>query len=330
MLHEIIERGVDVGKYLIKRVAYMLFSVFVISLITFVLVKSAPGNYLDTQRYVNQNLSDVTISPEVKAQWEKNYDLDKPEWYQYLKFTINAFTLHFGPSFQYQDRTIESIIAKALPISLSLAFAAIFVALLIGIPIGILAAVKKNSIIDRAAVFLSMIGTSIPSYVTAVFFMYLFGVVLHLVPTIGWGKPENYILPIISLAIGPVGSITRYIRSSIIDTLEKEYIKVAIAKGGGFKNVVLKHALKNSLIPLVTIIGPQIASLTVGTVFIESMFSVPGLGLYFSSAAIYRDYPMVMASTLFFAFIIMFTNLIVDLIYGVLDPRIRKNSMEGR
>lgn len=317
-------------KYLIRRVLYMIFAMFVISLITFVLVKSAPGNYLDTQRYLNQNLSDAAISPEVKAQWEKAYDLDKPEWYQYLKFTVNAFRLKFGPSFQYQDRTIESIIAKSLPISLRLAFISIFIALLIGIPIGIFAAVNKNTFIDRIAVFLSMIGTSIPNYVTAVFLMIILGVTLHLVPTIGWGKPENYVLPIISLAIGPIGSITRYMRSSIIDTLEKEYIKVAFAKGGSFKNVVLKHALKNSLIPLVTVVGPQIAYLTVGTVFIESMFGVPGLGQYFASAAVFRDYPMVMASTLFFSFIIMFTNLVVDLIYGILDPRIRKNSMEGR
>lgn len=308
----------------------MIFAMFVISLITFILVKKAPGNYLDTQRLITQNLSDAAVSPEMKSEWEKTYDLDKPEWYQYLKFTINAFRLKFGPSFQYPDRTIESIIFKTLPVSLTLAFISVFIALLIGIPIGILSAVKKNTIVDRIAVFLSMLGSSIPSYVIAVFLMYLLGVVLHLVPTIGWGKPENYVLPIIALAIGPIGSITRYMRSSLIDTLEKEYIKVSIAKGGSFKNVVLKHALKNSLIPLITVVGPQIAYLTVGTVFIESMFGIPGLGQYFASAAVYRDYPMVMASTLFFSFIIMFTNLIVDLIYGILDPRIRKNSMEGR
>lgn len=317
-------------KYIIRRLIYMFFAIFVISLITFVLVKSAPGNYLDTQRLLNNNLSDATVSPEMKAEWEHTYNLDRPEWQQYLIFTVNALRLKFGPSFQYPDQKIEDIIAKTFPVSMSLAFLAMGLALIIGIPMGILAAVKRNTIIDRLAVFLSMIGSSIPNYVIAVFLVYVLGLMLHLVPTIGWGEPVNYVLPILALSVGPIGSITRYMRSSLIETLEKEYIKVAIAKGGAFKNVVLQHALKNSLIPLVTVVGPQIAYLTVGTVFVETLFNIPGLGQYFANAAVFRDYPMVMASTLFFSFIIMATNLIVDLIYGVLDPRIRKNSIEGR
>lgn len=318
------------AKYIIKRILYMILALFVISLITFILVKKAPGNYLETQRYLTQNLADTNVSPEMKAAWEKYYDLDKPEWYQYLKFIKNAFTLNFGPSFKYPETTIQKIFSKTLPISLSLAFLSLGLALIIGIPMGILAAFKRNTFIDRIAVFVSMLGSSIPSYVIAVFLVYVLCVVLHLVPTVGWGKPQNYVLPVLALAIGPIGSITRYMRSSLIETLEKEYIKVAIAKGGGFRNVVLQHALKNSLIPLVTVVGPQLAYLTVGTVFIETMFVIPGLGQYFANAAIGRDYPMVMATTMLFSFIIMSMNLIVDLIYGILDPRIRKNNMEGR
>lgn len=175
-----------------------------------------------------------------------------------------------------------------------------------------------------------MIGSSIPNYIIAVFLMLIMGVYLHLLPTVGWGQPKNYVLPILALAVGPIGAITKYMRSSLIETLEKEYIKVAIAKGGGFKDVVLKHALRNSLIPLVTVVGPQLAYLIVGTVFIETLFVIPGIGSFFAGGATSRDYPMVMATTLLYAFLIMSMNLIVDLIYGVLDPRIRKNNMEGR
>ncbi|WP_055669276.1 ABC transporter permease [Desnuesiella massiliensis] len=318
-------------KYILKRLTYMFFAVFVISIITFVLVKLTPGNYIESERLINQNMENTSYSPEIIEAWKKSYDLDKPWWYQYGKFTLNSFRFKFGPSYKYPSEMIEDQIAKALPISMQLAFISIGLSLIIGIPLGIIAALRKNTIIDRIAVFISMLGNSIPNYIIAVFLMYLLGNMLHLVPIIGWGKPINYILPVLSLAIAPIGSITRYMRANLVETLNTEYIRVAVAKGGGFKAVVIKHALRNSLIPLVTVVGPQIAMLTVGTVFIENMFNIPGLGKLFASAAINRDYPMIMASTIFFAFLIMGTNLIVDLIYGVLDPRIRKNSMmEGR
>ncbi len=323
--------GEGMTKYLFKRILSMIVALLMISLITFVLVKRAPGNYLESQRYINQNLSDVNISPEMKLEWEKAYDLDKPEWYQYLKFMSRAVTFDFGPSFKFPSRNIQDLIAQSLPISMTLAFGAIVLALFIGIPIGIFAAVKKNTMIDRLAVFLSMIGASIPNYVIAVFLMLIMGVYLHIFPTVGWGKPIHYVLPTLALAVAPIGTITRYMRSSLIETLEKEYIKVAIAKGGGFKDVVLKHALKNSLIPLITVIGPQFTGLIVGTVFIEAVFVIPGFGNFFTGGATSRDYPMVMATTLVYAFLTMSMNLIVDLVYGFLDPRIRKNSMvEGR
>lgn len=318
-------------KYILKRLAYIFFAVFVISIITFVLVKSAPGSYIESQRILEQNLENPTLTIEMIDAWKKSYDLDKPWWYQYGKFTLNAFRFKFGPSYKYPDTLIENQIKASLPVSLKLALLAIALALIIGIPLGILAAIKKNTIIDRIAIFIAMLGNSIPNYVLAIFLTYLLANIMHLVPTIGWGEAKHYILPVLTLSIAPIGAISRYMRSNLIETFNKEYIKVAVAKGGGFKAVVIKHALRNSLIPLVTIVGPQIASLTVGTVFIENLFNIPGLGKVFASAAINRDYPMVMASTIFFAFMIMGANLIVDLIYGVLDPRIRKNSMmEGR
>jgi len=314
-------------KYIVKRVAFIIVALFFVSLITFILVKSAPGSYIETERLLSQNITDITVPPEVKAAWEKAYQLDKPEWQQFLIFLSNAARFEFGPSFQYPSTTIEKIIMRTFPISFRLAVMAIGLALVIGIPLGIIAAFKRNTVIDRIATLVSMIGTSLPNYVIAVFLIYILALKLHLVPSIGWGEPKNYVLPVLSLAIAPIGSITRYMRASLIETLNKEYIRVAWAKGGGFRQVVLKHALRNSLIPLITVVGPQLAYLTVGTVFVENLFNIPGLGKFYASAAIYRDYPMVMGTTVFFATIVMFTNLIVDIIYGILDPRIRKHSM---
>ncbi len=307
----------------------MLLAIFAISLITFSLLQLAPGNFLETQRLLEQNLSDATLSSQQKEAWEQSFDLDKPAWYRYVKFTVNALRFKFGPSFKYPSQQIEDIIGRTLPISLTLALIAIIIALVIGIPLGILSAMNRNKFPDRIAVFLSMIGSSIPSYILAVVFSYILGVVFHLVPTIGWGKPINYVLPILALSLGPIGLVTKYMRGTLIDTMNQEYIKVACVKGGSFKEVVLKHALRNSLIPLITVVGPMVASLTVGTVFVENMFSIPGLGQYFASAAVNRDYPMVMASTLVFAFLVMGMNLLVDIVHAALDPRVKKNMQGG-
>ena len=311
-------------KYILKRFCYMVLAVVTISLITFILLEFAPGNFLDTQRLLNQTLVDATLDNSQKEAWEEFFDLDKPAPVRFVKFLGNAAQFKFGPSFKYPSEMIEDIIVKTLPVSAKLALASILVALILGIPLGILAAVKQNKIIDRVVVFFSMMGTSIPSYILAVFLSYFFGVILGLLPTIGWGEPINYILPIIALSLGPIGTVTKYTRSTLVETLNQEYIKVARAKGGNFFQVTFKHALRNSLIPLITVVGPMVASLTVGTVFVENMFAIPGLGQYYASAAINRDFPMVMATTVVFATMVMGMNLLVDIIHALLDPRVKK------
>jgi peptide/nickel transport system permease protein len=242
---------------------------------------------------------------------------------------INAVQGKFGPSYKYPTQNIEDIIARTLPVSLRMALLAIGVALLIGIPLGIIAAVWQNRILDRVVMFLSMIGSSIPSYVMAVLLCWALGVWLHLLPIIGWGAPINYVLPVISLSLGPIGTVTKYTRTTLVETMHQEYIRVARAKGGNFFQVTFKHALRNSLIPLVTVVGPMVASLTVGTVFVENMFAIPGLGQYYASAAINRDYPMVMATTLVFALLVMIMNLLVDLLHAALDPRVKQSLIQG-
>lgn len=315
-------------KYFFKRIGYVLMAVLVISAITFGLLELAPGNYLETQRLLEKTMTDATVSAQMKEAWEEFYGLDRPLVERYGRFLLNAVQGKFGPSYKYPTQNIEDIIARTLPISAKLALMAILVALVVGIPLGILAAVNQNRILDRIVMFISMLGSSIPAYVLAVLLSWLLGVALHLLPIIGWGSPVNYILPIISLALGPIGTVTKYTRSTLVETLNQEYIKVARAKGGNFFQVTFKHALRNSLIPLITVVGPMVASLTVGTVFVENMFAIPGLGQYYASAAINRDYPMVMATTVVFALLVMGMNLLVDFIHAFLDPRVKKSLVQ--
>ena len=312
-------------RYIAKRLAYIFLAVLVISAITFALLQLAPGNYLETQRLLEKTMTDATVSAQMKEAWEKFYDLDKPAVYRYGKFLVNAVQGKFGPSYKYPTQNIEDIIGRTLPISARLALMAITVALVVGIPLGIVAAVKQNRILDRIVMLVSMIGSSVPAYVTAVLLSWALGVALHLLPVIGWGDAVNYVLPVISLSLGPVGTVTKYTRTTLVETFHQEYIRVARAKGGNFFQVTFKHALRNSLIPLVTVIGPMVASLTVGTVFVENMFAIPGLGQYYASAAINRDYPMVMATTVVFALLVMGMNLLVDILHAMLDPRVKKS-----
>ena len=312
-------------RYFLKRIGYMLLAVLVISAITFSLLQLAPGNYLDTQRLLEKTMTDATVSAQMKEAWEKFYGLDQPPLQRYVNFLVNAVKGEFGPTYKYPTHNIEDIIARTLPISARLALMAIGVALLVGIPLGIIAAIYQNKILDRVVVFFSMLGSSIPAYVLAVLLSWWLGVSMHLLPVIGWGSPINYVLPIISLALGPIGTVTKYTRSTLVETFNQEYIKVARAKGGNFFQVTFKHALRNSLIPLITVVGPMVATLTVGTVFVENMFAIPGLGQYYASAAINRDYPMVMATTLVFALLVMGMNLLVDFIHAFLDPRVKKS-----
>ncbi|WP_317328641.1 ABC transporter permease [Ruthenibacterium lactatiformans] len=312
-------------RYFLKRIGYMLLAVLVISAITFSLLQLAPGNYLDTQRLLEKTMTDATVSAQMKEAWEKFYGLDQPPLQRYANFLVNAVQGEFGPSYKYPTQNIEDIIARTLPISARLALMAIGVALVVGIPLGIIAAIYQNKLLDRIVVFFSMLGSSIPAYVLAVLLSWWLGVSMHLLPVIGWGDSINYVLPIISLALGPIGTVTKYTRSTLVETFNQEYIKVARAKGGNFFQVTFKHALRNSLIPLITVVGPMVATLTVGTVFVENMFAIPGLGQYYASAAINRDYPMVMATTLVFALLVMGMNLLVDFIHAFLDPRVKKS-----
>lgn len=306
------------------RVVRLVLSLIVVSILTFTLLQLAPGNFADLQRVTSgaTNLGG-TGTEQMVGEITRRYGEDVPVWRQYLIFMKGAVTWDFGPSYKYANRTVEDIIGQAFPVSATLAVVSVIVALLIALPIGVIAALRQNSIADYGTMFVVTLGHALPSYLTAAFLIVLFTATLHWLPSSGWDGPSNMIMPVLALSLGPAAVLARYVRSSMLETLREEYVTAALAKGGPQRTVVVRHALRNSLIPLVTVVGPLLASLMTGTVFVEALFRIPGLGLYFAAAAASRDMPLLMGSALFFALILMVTNTIVDLIYGFLDPRIR-------
>lgn len=318
-------------RYLASRVLRLVLSLIAVSIIAFTLLQLAPGSFADIAR-VSSGATNIGSAgtEQMVTELENRYGEDKPAWEQYLIFMKGAITWDFGPSYKYAGQDVQDIIATAFPVSATLAIIAVILALLISVPIGVFAALRKDSIGDHGTMFVVTLGHALPSYLTAAFLILFFTATLHLLPSSGWDGPANLIMPVLALALGPVAVLARYVRSSMLETLREEYVTAALAKGGPYSTVVIRHALRNSLIPLVTVVGPLLAGLMTGTVFVETLFRIPGLGLYFTQAAASRDMPLLMGTTLFFALILMVVNLFVDLIYGALDPRIRAEAAGGR
>ncbi|WP_328994157.1 ABC transporter permease [Kribbella sp. NBC_01245] len=310
--------------YLGKRVARLILSLLAVSVLTFTLLQLAPGNFADLQRVNSGATNFGGVGTEALAgELASRYGDDVPVWKQYFIFMKGAVVWDFGPSYKYASRDVQDIIAEAFPVSATLALIAVVLALLIAVPIGVFTALKHNSKTDHGTMFLVTLGHALPSYLTAAFLILLFSATLKWLPSGGWSGPANLILPVLALSLGPAAVLARYVRSSMLETLREEYVTAALAKGGPRRTVIVRHVLRNSLIPLVTVVGPLLAALMTGTVFVEALLRIPGLGLYFANAAASRDMPLLMGTALFFALILMVTNLVVDLLYGVLDPRIR-------
>lgn len=310
-----------------RRLVRMLASLIVVSILAFTLLQMAPGNFADIQRASSgaTGMAGADMQ-EVAGEFATRYGDDVPAWQQYLIFMRGALTWDLGPSYRYPAQNVEDLIAQGFPVSASLAVLATLLALAIAIPVGVIAALRQRSLLDTGSMFILTMGHALPSYLTGVFLVLIFAGWLRILPAAGWSGPENLILPVLALAVGPLAVLARYVRSSMLETLREEYVTAAMAKGGRRSVVIRKHVLRNSLVPLVTVLGPMLASLMTGTVFIETMFRIPGLGLAFTQAANSRDMPLLMGTTLFFAIILMVTNLIVDLVYGFLDPRVRAES----
>ena len=306
--------------YLVGRITGIVVVFFIVSVLAFVLMHSVPGGPFDEEK--------APLPPAAKENILRKYGLDRPLYEQYLNYMGNALHGDFGISFQSPTETVMQLIARAWPTSMQLGGLAIILAFIVGLASGILAAVNQNTWVDYVVTFVSTLGITVPNFVIALWLLFVFSVGLGWVPTGGWptGLDSDWrtvILPVVSLALGPSALVARYTRSSLVEVLHAEYIRTARAKGLMQHMVVLRHALKNGLIPLITILGPQIPSLITGTIFIEVIFRVPGLGKFFLSSIALRDYPMIMATMLLVATLWSFTYLASDLLYTVVDPRIR-------
>ncbi len=301
-------------RYLIRRLLWMIPVLISISLITFVLMHSVPGGPWDRSKQ---------LAPQVVENLNRRYGLDKPLWEQYTSFVGNAARGDLGVSFIYQDRKVTDVILEGLPVTATLAFAAIIFAILIGIPLGVIAALRQNSWVDYLSLFFATIGASVPNFVMGIVLIILLSVGLHLLPTGGWGSWQKVVMPAMSLGFYPGALLARMTRASMIEAMRQDYVRTARSKGLVEDIVLWRHIFKNALIPVVTILGPWMAILITGSFIVESIFAIPGIGKFYIQGIFARDYGLLMGTTLFYAVVIAVANLLVDILYAFIDPRIR-------
>lgn len=307
------------GQYIARRLIWLIPTLLAISLITFIVMHATPGSPLQPQA-ANAN----PLPPEAQKNLAHAWGLDKPLWEQYVTFVANAARFHFGNSFQYRTRAVTSILGETFPVSLELGSMAMALAIIVGIPLGVLAAVNQNGPLDYFCSFVATLGVAIPNFVLGVFSIVLFVLVLHIIPhTGGWNGPADWILPTLALGLGPLGILARYTRSSMVEVMGQDYIRTARAKGLQRRAVIVRHGVRNGLLAPITIIGPIFAAIATGSFFVESIFRVPGMGRFFVDSMIARDYPMIMAVILLYGIFVAIMNLLVDIFYSYVDPRIR-------
>ncbi len=301
-------------KYLLRRVSWLLLILLAVSFITFSLMHMVPGGPWDREKQ---------LAPQVVENLNRKYGLDKPFLVQYANFVFSALRGSLGVSYMYQDRDVTDILLQGLPKTATLGLIAFLFAILIGIPLGMFAALKQNSLIDYASVLFSTVFASIPNFVLGILLMIVFSVILHWLPTGGWGSIGNVIMPAFALAALPTAYIARITRASMLEVVRQDYVRTARAKGLAEGIILVRHILRNALIPVITITGPELALLISGSFIVENLFSIPGIGRLFVQGVFSRDYGLIMGGILFYAFSVALVNLLVDILYAVIDPRIR-------
>ncbi|MFQ3567456.1 MAG: ABC transporter permease [Aggregatilineales bacterium] len=336
------------AKFFVRRMLWMFLVLFVVSIITFLLMYAVPGGPFDQEK---------PLPPQTLAILNEKYNLDAPLHEQYLNYMTDlliprltfgrqrpsltenylvniplpAFLgdqatlrwMNFGPSYRSRSRSVNDYFRDNLPVSFQLGVAALAISMSIGIPAGLIAALKRNTFFDYAGMGFAIIGVSVPVIITAPLLQYLFGVQWRILPVTGWGTPQHVILPALALGFANSALIARLTRASLLQVLNEDYIRTARAKGLSERMVVLRHAVKNGMIPVVTVLGPLFAILVTGTFVVETVFGIPGLGRYFVNSITGRDYPVIMGTVLLFATFLVLANMVVDLIYAWIDPRIR-------
>ncbi|AIF44655.1 ABC transporter permease [Virgibacillus sp. SK37] len=307
-------------KYILKRLLIMAVTLWIIVTLTFVLMVSIPGSPLNEERGTNET---------VQKNLEAHYNLDEPYHIQYLLYLKSIVTLDFGPSIKQPNQTVNDLLGRGFPISFELGIVTILVAVFSGIILGIIAALKHNGVIDYMAMSIAVLGISIPNFVLATLLIQQLAVTYEIFPVATWSSPAHMVLPIIALATGPMAIIARLTRSTMLEVLTQDYIKMARAKGLSPWKIVFKHALKNALMPVVTIMGTLLAGILTGTFVIEKIFAIPGMGKYFVESINQRDYPVIMGTTVFYSAFLIFMLFLVDIAYGILDPRIKIHKKGG-
>ena len=306
--------------YIIKRIFNAFIVLWIVITITFFLMHAIPGGPFTAEK---------SLPPYVLHSIEERYKLNDPLYKQYGDYLCNLVQGDLGPSFKYPGRSVNDIIKDGFPVSFKLGIEAILIAIIIGIPAGILAGVKKDKWQDRAVNFFTTLGIAVPSFVVAALLIYVLSTKLHLLPAAMWNGWRYEIMPALALSGMPMSFIARLTRSSMLDILSQDYIKTARAKGLSWSKVLIKHALPNSLIPVVTYLGPMTASILTGSFVIETIFAIPGLGQYFVTSIYNRDYTVILGVTIFYSVIVIVLNMVVDLLYPLLDPRIKIGEEKG-
>lgn len=302
--------------FILKRIGVAIPTLFILVLLSFFLMQMAPGSPFT---------GDFNMPPEILANLEAKYHLDKPLWQQFAYYLKDLLQGDLGPSFKYKDYTVNELVAQSFPVSLTIGSLAFLFTVIVGVGLGTLAALKQNSWIDYTVMTFSMVGVVLPSFVIAPLMVLIFSISLKWLPAGGWNDAswQNMILPVAAMGILYVAAIARIMRSSMIETLNSNFIRTARAKGLPRHHIILKHALKPSLLPVVSYLGPAFVGIITGSVVIETVFGLPGMGQHFVNGALNRDYSLVLGLTIIIGSLTILFTAIVDILYGLIDPKIR-------
>ena len=302
-------------KYVIKRLLYGAVTLFALMAITFFLMHSIPGSpFAGEMSKLPANVKELMI---------QHYQLNQPTYVQFISYLKNVLQGDFGTSLVRKGQNVMDIINRGLPYTAKLGACAFCVAMVLGVLLGAVSAFSKKKWVQGLTAFIATIGVSVPSFLFALFLMYVLGVWLKILPIIGLNSPQRFVMPSIALAMSPIAMISRLTKSSLSEELRQDYMILALSKGTGYTKAIFKHALKNAIIPVITYAGPLLATLLTGSFVVESMFSIPGIGAEFVGSVSNRDYTLIMALTIFYGGMVIVANIITDVISAMIDPRIR-------
>lgn len=304
-------------RYILVRLAGIIGVLIAVSIITFTMMHLVPGGPFD----VGEKLQ-IPIPEHIRQNLYAKYHLDRPVYVQYFSYMRNVLRGDFGVSFRYGDPVTE-FVARTWPVTMQLGGITVALSLVLGLALGILASVRPNTWVDYFVSVVAVTNIVTPVFVVAILMIYLFSIKLHWFPTGGWGEPKQLIMPVVAYMLAPTAIIARYTRSSMLEVMRQDYIRTARAKGLRSRQVVLRHAIKNAFIPILTILGPLVATMVTGSFFIETIFRIPGIGNQLTFSIYNRDYPVIMALTLLWSSVIAVTYLITDILYTFVDPRVR-------